>query len=620
MADQAKVKIGVDASGYDTEFNRIKASADGLFREMIKSSRQYTTSAKEVLSDIESQIKAIERRNRIEAEGRRSELSKGRATGVTSESEYRRGVTELKGDTQTDKLQIQLLRELIETTKQTAKDQIKEDRVAVEKQIAASETVNKRAPKGDEQAILRETIQQAELGKLGQEEIAQKSRFEAARKGLPYMSAVAGSSNFYEAVAHTGQMGMGKVGQMGGALGLLGGLGAIGMMVGGRAIQASLPYEQAMGRVAGISGGTVSGSIGHEGTYEQFGRGFQDYGYTMDEALSRRADITRARGYSGGAGKATLDALLMERGLGLDSGLINQMESTQRGETSGLSTRGIVQGTIGAFRSTGAIRGQDMAALPQYLQMANQIGQEQLKALGRVDTGINTKMVAGISGMHEALKNPQYLSGVVASLRAGLVSAPNEQTEALQYATLSRMNPSGSLFDLTKTREKGQYLPQYLSNLKNISGGGDQYKFSLMSQFGLSAQAAEDVAGGDIEKLKRTMASKMGTEGGVNLEGRAGGATGTLTANIAKWTNGFMQTGKDIVDAFNSFTAGLDDVLDEIKKVVDAVQEHQRETFKAADEIGKTNDTMSLTEKALRKSAAALTNLSGMYGGGLGRR
>jgi hypothetical protein len=289
----------------------------------------------------------------------------------------------------------------------------------------------------------------------------------------------------------------------------------------------------------------------------------------------------------------------MERGLGLDSGLINQMESTQMGERSGLSTRGIVQGTIGAFRATGAIKGGDMAALPQYLQIANQIGQEHLKVLGRVDTGINTKMVAGISGMNDALKNPQYLGNVVASLRSGLTSAPNEQTEALQYSTLSRMNPKGSLFDLTKAREKGEYLPEYLQNLKNISGGGDQYKFSLMSQFNLSAQAAEDVAGGDIEKLKRTMSSKMSTRGGVDLEGRAGGATGTLTANISKWTNTFEQTGKDITDAFNSFTGGMGGFIGEIKKLEVAVQAETKQRTNVADKLLQSSKIMDKISGAL---------------------
>lgn len=567
--DEKKVRIGVDPGDYESTLRRLKSSSDELFRGMIQSSRAYSTSAREVLSDIESQIKAIERRNRVEAEGRRTQLQEQFRGGEINESQFKRGVQQITIESREDKLQTQLLRELIDTVKQQAKDEIREDRTNVERRIQESRTVNARAPQGDEKEILKETIQQYELGRVGQEEIAQRGAFDRAQRGLPYLGAVAGSSSIYEAGARTGQMGFGKLGQAGGMWGFVGGLGVIGAMAAGRAIQASLPYEQALGRVASISGANLS-------SYEQFGRGYEDYGYTMDETLNRRYAITRARGTTKGAGKATLDALLMERGLGLDSGMLDQLERLQRGETSGFSTREIIQGSIGSMRGVGMVAGGDTSILPEYLQILVELGNEQVKRLGSVDTGVNSKMVTGIASLDNSFKNPEYLKEAVGSIRQGLITAPNPQAEALQFAVLSRMNPGSGLGELFTEREKGEYAPEMMKMLSTISGGStDMMQFLVAGMFpGMSQTTARKIAMGDRDEMNRIMQGQFTTEGGVNLEGRAGGATGNLSSNMASWTNTFMQTGKDIVDVFNDFKSSFSDYI----KTIDDANEIARKT------------------------------------------
>lgn len=566
--DEKKVRIGVDPGDYESTLRRLKSSSDELFRGMVQSARAYSTSAREVLSDIESQIKAIERRNRVDAEGRRAQLQEQFKGGEISETQFRGGIRQIVTESREDKLQTQLLRELIDTVKQQAKDEIREDRANVERRIQESKTVNVRSPRGDEKDILKETVQQYELGRIGQEEISQRGMFDRAQRGLPYLSGVAGSSSIYEAGARVSQTGFGKLGQYGGALGFLGGLGVIGAMAAGRSIQASLPYEQALGRYASLSGQDLSANEG-------FGREYSSYGYTMDEALNRRYSIARARGTTKGSGQATLDALLMERGFSLDPGLIDQLERLQRGETSGISTRGLVQGTIGTMRGVGMLQGDDMTQLGEILSITNEIGQEQLKMLGKVDSGINTKLVAGIASLSDKFTNSDYLRTAVTSIRSGLTSAPNSQTEALQYAVLSRMKPEASLGELAIMREKGMYAPQMLDMLKTISTGNiDSLQFGLVEFFpGMSQEMAYDIASGDPRTLaafKKSMESgEFIASGEIDMKKRGLSSSGALSANMADWTNSFMQTGKDIVDVFNGFKASFSDYIKTIDEAND---------------------------------------------------
>lgn len=169
--DEKKVKIGVDPGDYESTLRRLKASSDELFRGMVQSARAYSTSAREVLSDIENQIRAIERRNRADAEGRRLQVQERLQHGEISEAQYKRDIQQITVESKEDKLQTQLLKELIETVKRQAREEIREDRANVERRIQESRTVGVRGPGGDEREILKETLQQYELGRIGQEQL-----------------------------------------------------------------------------------------------------------------------------------------------------------------------------------------------------------------------------------------------------------------------------------------------------------------------------------------------------------------------------------------------------------------------------------------------------------------
>src|SRR6056297_1767197 len=153
-----KVGIGVDTSQLGDGFSRIKQSAESLSRDIIRSSRAYSTSSKEVTRDIEEQIRSIEKRNKLEAEFRQSKLREQKETGQISQQDFKSQMGAAKVESQQDRLQTQLLREVIDAIKSTSKEEIREDRLGVEKKVEASKTVGRLSPEGDEKKLLKETV------------------------------------------------------------------------------------------------------------------------------------------------------------------------------------------------------------------------------------------------------------------------------------------------------------------------------------------------------------------------------------------------------------------------------------------------------------------------------
>lgn len=583
MSDEKKIRLGVDAGDTDSALRRLKSSSEEMFRGMISSSRAYSTSAREVLKDINDQIAAIEKRNKAEIEGRKVNLQERYDKGEISEKQLKSGGQQIAAEGKEDKLQTTLLRELIDTIKAQAKDAIRENRQVVEKRIHASKTVGVKGAKGDEKELLKETIEEYELGRIGKEEVQQKGMFAAGRTGLPYLSAISGASNIYDTGVGVAQSGFGKMSSAGGALGFIGSLGIIAAMAGGKAIQASLPYEQARGRMAGLTGKSMK-------SYEDFGEGMDAYGYTMDEVLNRRFAITKARGTGKGAGQATIDAMTMERGLSLDSGQIDSMERLQRGENSGLSTKGNVRAISGSMRGAGVNEVQ----MSEYLEMIASIGNEQLKKLGSLDTGINTRMVVGIASLDKSLKSsPEYLKEVVTSIRTGLTTAPTKQAEALQYSVLSRAHPEMSIGQLKIEREKGQYFGLLNEAMMGMGGNLDVAQARNMGMYsGISEKTARMLAEKDPATVKAAMdrTGDFDPNKGVDIEGKAGGAVGLLTTEIAKWTNGFMSTGTDLISALDTLRKGMVDVAENLKKLAEEVEKNKKATLAIGEHLMNSNN------------------------------
>ena len=145
-----KIRIGVDSSEAKGFQGQLRKDAENLAREMIRSARAYSTSSKEVLKDIEDQIKAIEKRNRLDADFRKTRLES--VKDKISPEQFSTQKSNLNRDFREYQIQTNLLRDLIDTIKSTSKEEIREDRKGVYKRISKSKSVDKLGISGDEYA------------------------------------------------------------------------------------------------------------------------------------------------------------------------------------------------------------------------------------------------------------------------------------------------------------------------------------------------------------------------------------------------------------------------------------------------------------------------------------
>ena len=199
---EKKITFSAEDKGVATYMERMKRSAEDLGRMMIRDARAYTTSGNEVIRVLEEQIKAIEKRNRVDSQMRRAELEGRFQAGTIKEGDYRKGITEIRQGTTEDRIQISLLRELIETTKYQGKEELRADRKNVEDQIKSSKTAEQLGPKGDELKILKESIQKSELARVKKDEVEEQFWPQAAKgkvaNGVNIFAGAIGAPNLYQ--------------------------------------------------------------------------------------------------------------------------------------------------------------------------------------------------------------------------------------------------------------------------------------------------------------------------------------------------------------------------------------------------------------------------------------
>ncbi|MDP3444993.1 MAG: hypothetical protein Q8T08_19205, partial [Ignavibacteria bacterium] len=188
-------------------------------------------------------------------------------------------------------------------------------------------------------------------------------------------------------------------------------------------------------------------------------------------------------------------------------------------------------------------------------------------------------------------KSPEALNTMVNAVRGGLMGGKSPQVEALQYSVLSKINPGASMFQLMEMRENPfskenqKYLPEYLKQLKKMSGGSeDSFFMNIMQQFGLSASMSKKLGSGYLSgKLDAGMMKDFaGAEGIEDLGGRAEKSTAKQDKVNAEWMNSQIK----LVDA-------MIDVKDALDKIVESTNQTRNETINVADKITESGDKVT---------------------------
>lgn len=197
--------------------------------------------------------------------------------------------------------------------------------------------------------------------------------------------------------------------------------------------------------------------------------------------------------------------LLFEKGFNVSSGLVDSLLRAFREDIA----KGVGASVVGVdylqgLSNRGKIEWKEVRGYSEdYLKILVDLNQKQLETTGETNSLINGHIIQGIASLSDKFGDPTILSKVVESIQSGLQQAKNPQLEALQYYALSQANPGASIWEMQLMKEdpfrRGRgYLSNYLENLLS-TGNIQDVKFNVMNAFGLGARQTEEFVNGLLE-------------------------------------------------------------------------------------------------------------------------
>ena len=550
---EKNIRVGVD----DSQLKNVGKTAQSLVDNMIRSSTQYSTSSKEVLRDIEDQIRAIEKRNKLDLEGKKAVIDaerrrisllrdemmyearaisdpKKRASAIrevsASYSESKQSLLSQEGvfkeERQERIKQTQALRDIIDEIKVSSREEIKANRDGVEKTIRKDKTLDKRGVADlDAQEALKRTLQRDELGRLGKEESEESFNFKKyGRGGASAFNTAAGlatsKNDLYVAAGLVSLIPL--VGQ---------GLSSIVQ----RTLSAGETAEKSMTTYARTKFGDYSKSSAEWERSKSLG--LTSLGLDPSEVLERRSSLMRSTGrnMSDSRFKQLMGA---EQFVG--GGNIDQLASINR--YGGGNMTQVLQVLEGNQRNVTRLT-ENISAYVQASNNAIQIG-SSMKESQMASTVMAVSRATGQQGVD--------LNQTMGAIQ-GLGNSGNPIVRSLMMRAYRQSNPNASLFDIQAMMEDPISSMkngggQFLSNIKEMTGGGEMYKQVLYSMFGgqLSRTRINKILKeGDFDKIASELSK--GSGGNIDWLGEAEKTTGISTKLSAETDTAFQDWGKEMI-------------------------------------------------------------------------
>jgi hypothetical protein len=563
MDSEKKIRIGVDAKELESTFDRIKKIAQETAAAMIQDAEKRTGSSRDMVKSLEDEIKLMERQQHMSTIERRTGVE-DRLKIDPNDVRAQKELTEIKIDDKESKLHTELLRDIVDAILSTSRAEVDQDKKVVQESIAKTPHAERTFKQRYQAGLLA-----MEGDKLSEEQ-SRGGMFAGGMRG--YGMAVIGARNAVDAGFNVAQETGGMMSSMGGSMAGAGIALALGSILGKKLWDVSMQYYKQAGLAFATTGRDTT----------DIGKGYSAYGYSAIDFTAQLAPLAKARRSSTGLEESARYQMMLKRGINLDESTYSSMDMLSI--LDGGTGYGGVQSGVAAMRAGGIVNGEDMSAVPDYLAIMIQLGEEQVSRLGKVDMGVNTKMVAALANMDDTLKkSPEALSTMINAVRGGLTGGGTPQQQALQYSVLSQIAPGASMFDLMKMKEdpfsegSQKYLPAYLSQLQKMSGGkDDRFFMNIMRQFGLSASMSETLGrgfqSGNLQSvLDQNFSGKEGISG---LGERATAATPAQEKLNADMINGLISTSDTLVQ-----------IGEGINKIVTATAENAKATSKVADEI-----------------------------------
>ena len=518
MMQEKQVRLGVD----DSKLKEVGGTTKKIYDDMIRSARSYTTSSKEVLRDLEEQIRLMEKRNKLE-----KDLAIQRAAplkefgGAKEQFQYANIVSGANASFKEGKMQVQLLRELIDTVKAAAKDEIKSNRDTVEKIVRKDKGLDRLGVTGDPEEALKRTLQREMLGELGEEEQTEKAKFKAfgkfgkgAEKASNVVAGVATSKNEIYAAAALLSM-IPVVGQ---------GLS----QVANRLFSSAEGLGSSKERSAILNRKTIDQINKSDLLYEAKVVGELSGFNTKD--VNDRWNLYKANAKRNLSFDERVNYIGAERMLGLSQGdIVNLMQSTRFGKSQDwydIKTRKYTGTTnsefvIARFQDIIDSQKKQQSLLPEMLNSFNMIA-KTIGQSGFVNTATLSNNMASIytkSGLEG-----EHFDRLTSSVQ-GLGNVQDPVSRSLLIRAFRRNNPNASLWEIQSMMESPfdhlKEVSSFFGDLEKQSGGkgSDMYRqvaYSLLKNSGTTRRDIDLFLKGDKSLSEILSPSELTTPENVN--------------------------------------------------------------------------------------------------------
>lgn len=290
--------------------------------------------------------------------------------------------------------------------------------------------------------------------------------------------------------------------------------------------------------------------------YKPFGFDSATLGVSQSQFMKLASDLAISQGSIKGLETQTLRNLTLEKAYGLNSGTLTNSSKYLRSDDS-KSAADNVQEMLNIFRRTKLfnIDKGDFTQLSEKIEMQNALVAAQGDRMDKVDATRASQILAAFGSIKDVKAfQDQRLSGIIKSFDEKLKGGGSEIENAIQLRTLRELHPEASMSEIFLKYQRGGintpgYLPKYLQNIKNISGGNNDLALMNIANTGnLDYDQAKGIMGqGSNSAFAKFMNSSGGKTGTQKIDQqRAIDNTGFIAVLDANLNNTLGKVGSEL--------------------------------------------------------------------------
>ena len=465
---ESKVKFTAQDNGLSSFYDKIKRQSSSLMSEMIRDAQKYSEASKDQLSYLQDQIKAIERRSQLDKQASlvsaQKSFSAESSMATTDlehgeiEQQYKQTVSGISQEGDEDKLQVQVLKDILDAIKEDTQSGIVLDKTLSEQR--ANEwrklSTNEKSEFDPEIGLSRQIEsdqfpkQQGMMERLMESTFGQVAAANLVSGGIQELM----SSPSTIAEAQSGEQ---LFSELVSTIPFVGGVGALMQ----RGYEEQYNVQSSRRELSGRVGRDVSLSPGQESRLQQIG-------HSLSEAYPMINQFTESLGKLDE--KASVDALIESRAKSIPVDQLNQMFLDMR---SGTTDMGVAENIKSALELIPALK-KDPTQRPEFLELQSQLFKQSLGTVGNVDRTQLLNLIGQFSEIDsEFFSDPRRAGQTISTVDESLRNPTSEFARAQNFRALQQMNPGASYQEMIEMQSRGMNEPKFLQSvLGNLANQG----------------------------------------------------------------------------------------------------------------------------------------------------